>query len=125
MHVEDVAELLGIKIDADEEGVDTVLGLLGKRLGRVPIPGAAIIEDGYEDPEQTGGLFSGFNADTGSYKQDTWQYKGKIVPSSICVVRSGRPSESTSIQYAPICQPQARMPDRSVTSSNVPSPRFR
>ena len=44
---------------------------------------ATIIEDGYQDPEQTGGIFSGFNADTGSYKQDTWQYKGKIVPSSI------------------------------------------
>jgi formate dehydrogenase major subunit len=44
---------------------------------------ANIIEEGYEDPEQTGGVFSGFNADTGSYKQDTWQYKGKIVPSSI------------------------------------------
>ena len=44
---------------------------------------ANIIEDGYQDPEQTGGIFSGFNADTGSYKQDTWQYKGKIVPSSI------------------------------------------
>ena len=44
---------------------------------------ATIIEDGYQDPEQTGGIFSGFNADTGSYKQDTWQYKGKIVPASI------------------------------------------
>ena len=44
---------------------------------------ANIIEDGYQDPEQTGGIFSGFNANTGSYKQDTWQYKGKIVPSSI------------------------------------------
>jgi formate dehydrogenase major subunit len=44
---------------------------------------ATIIDDGYQDPEQTGGVFSGFNADTGSYKQDTWQYKGKIVPSSI------------------------------------------
>ena len=44
---------------------------------------ATIIDDGYRDPEQTGGVFSGFNADTGSYKQDTWQYKGKIVPSSI------------------------------------------
>ena len=44
---------------------------------------APIIEDGYQDPEKTGGVFSGFNADTGSYKQDTWQYKGKIVPAPI------------------------------------------
>ncbi len=63
MHVEDVAELLGIKIDADEEGVDTVLGLLAKRLGRVPIPGAAIIEDGYVlTAESSGGRRNRINA---------------------------------------------------------------
>ncbi|MDO8731980.1 MAG: hemolysin family protein [Actinomycetota bacterium] len=63
MHVEDVAELLGIKIDAEEEGVDTVLGLLAKRLGRVPIPGAAIIEDGYVlTAESSGGRRNRINA---------------------------------------------------------------
>ena len=63
MHVEDVAELLGIKIDADEEGVDTVLGLLAKRLGRVPIPGAAIIEDGFVlTAESSGGRRNRINA---------------------------------------------------------------
>lgn len=63
MHVEDVAELLGIKIDADEEGVDTVLGLLAKRLGRVPIPGAAIIEDGYVlTAESSGGRRNRINS---------------------------------------------------------------
>ncbi len=44
---------------------------------------AHIIEDGYADPEQHDGLFSGFDADTHAYKHDSWQYKGKIVPSSI------------------------------------------
>ena len=44
---------------------------------------AHIIEDGYGDPEQHDGLFSGFNAQTQSYSEDTWQYKGKKVPSSI------------------------------------------
>src|SRR4051812_38669497 len=44
---------------------------------------AHIIEDGYQDPEDNDGIFSGFNPDTKAYKQDTWQYKGKIVPSSI------------------------------------------
>lgn len=47
MHVEDFADLIGIDIDAEEEGVDTVLGLMAKRLGRVPIPGAGIDEDGW------------------------------------------------------------------------------
>jgi CBS domain containing-hemolysin-like protein len=42
MDVDDVAELLTIEIDADEEGIDTVLGLMAKRLGRVPISGASI-----------------------------------------------------------------------------------
>ncbi len=44
---------------------------------------AHIIEDGYEDPEANNGLFSGFNVDTKSYKEDSWQYRGKTVPSSI------------------------------------------
>ena len=47
MHIDDVAELLSIEIDADEEGIDTVLGLMAKRLGRVPISGAVITEEGY------------------------------------------------------------------------------
>ena len=44
---------------------------------------AHIIEDTYADAETGGGLFSGFDADTESYKEDSWQYKGKKVPSSI------------------------------------------
>ena len=44
---------------------------------------AHIIEDSYSDPEQNDGMFSGFDIETGSYKDDTWQYKGKVVPSSV------------------------------------------
>ncbi len=44
MHVDDFCELVGIEFDSEEEGVDTVLGLVAKRLGRVPIPGAAVRE---------------------------------------------------------------------------------
>jgi formate dehydrogenase major subunit len=44
---------------------------------------AHIIDDRYEDPDQNDGVFSGFNADTGSYKQDSWQYAGKMVPSAV------------------------------------------
>ncbi len=42
MHVDDFAELIGIEVDSEDEGVDTVLGLVAKRLGRVPIPGASV-----------------------------------------------------------------------------------
>jgi len=48
MHVEDFADLLGIEVDAEEEGVDTIGGLLARRLGRVPIPGARITVQGWD-----------------------------------------------------------------------------
>ena len=44
---------------------------------------AHIIEDGYRDPEQQDGVFSGFDPVQGGYDESTWQYKGKVVPSSI------------------------------------------
>ena len=47
LHVEDFADLVGVEIDGEEEGVDTVLGLMAKRLGRVPIPGAVVEEFGW------------------------------------------------------------------------------
>ena len=48
MHVEDFAELVGIEIDGEEEGVETVGGLLAKRLGRVPITGSRITVQGWD-----------------------------------------------------------------------------
>ncbi len=48
MHVEDFADLVGIHIDAEDEGVDTIGGLLAKQLGRVPIPGARITVQGWD-----------------------------------------------------------------------------
>jgi CBS domain containing-hemolysin-like protein len=47
MHIDDFAELVGIELDSEDEGVDTVLGLLAKRLGRVPIPAARVEEQGW------------------------------------------------------------------------------
>lgn len=47
MHVEDFAELAGIDIDAEQEGVDTLGGLLALRLGVVPIPGSSIEVQGW------------------------------------------------------------------------------
>ena len=55
-HIEDLAQELDIDLDADEEGVDTVAGLLASRLGVVPIPGAHIDVDGWRlTAESTGG----------------------------------------------------------------------
>ena len=48
MHVEDFADLIGVVLDGEEEGVDTVGGLLATRLGRVPIPGARITVEGWD-----------------------------------------------------------------------------
>lgn len=47
MHVDDFADLIDVDVESEDEGVDTVLGLMGKRLGRVPIPGATIDLDGW------------------------------------------------------------------------------
>jgi CBS domain containing-hemolysin-like protein len=47
MHVDDFADLIDVDVESEDEGVDTVLGLMGKRLGRVPIPGASIDLDGW------------------------------------------------------------------------------
>ncbi len=48
MNIDDFAELVGIEIDSEEESVDTVLGLMAKRLGRVPIPDAEVTEGGWQ-----------------------------------------------------------------------------
>ena len=47
MHVDDFADLVDVELDAEDEGVETVLGLLAKRLGRVPIPGACVRAGGW------------------------------------------------------------------------------
>ena len=47
LHVEDAGELLGVEIDADAEGVDTVAGLIAKRLGKVALPGSSIVVNGW------------------------------------------------------------------------------
>ena len=48
MSVEHFADLVGIDLDGEEEGVETVGGLLALRLGKVPIPGARVDEQGIE-----------------------------------------------------------------------------
>ncbi|MEL0147503.1 MAG: hemolysin family protein [Actinomycetota bacterium] len=47
MNLDDFAELTQVEINAEDEGVETVLGLMAKRLGRVPIPGAEVVENGW------------------------------------------------------------------------------
>lgn len=47
LHIEDLAELIGIELDADDEGIDTVAGLMAARLGRVAIPGSVIEIQGW------------------------------------------------------------------------------
>ncbi len=59
---------------------------------------AHIIADGYADPETHDGLFSGFDPATRSYTEDTWQYKGKIVPSPVAEHRVETPSKSEDFE---------------------------
>jgi CBS domain containing-hemolysin-like protein len=47
LHVDELVELLDIELDEEDlEEVDTVGGLLAKRLGKVPIPGACVDVNG-------------------------------------------------------------------------------
>ncbi len=66
---------------------------------------ARIIEEGYEDPETNDGLFSGFEKDNGSYKEATWQYEGKVVPSSVSEHRvSGEEQAEGDVDYESMTQ---------------------
>ncbi len=67
---------------------------------------AHIIEDGYRGPEEEGGVFSGFDPETGTYEHDTWQYKGKLVQSPISEHRV-QEQEATSGQQESMAQSPA------------------
>lgn len=53
LHIEDLGKLIHVDLDPDEEGVDTVGGLLAARLGRVAIPGSTISLDGWKLTAET------------------------------------------------------------------------
>ena len=53
MSVDDLADITGLDLTEDEDSVDTVGGLLGLRLGVVPIPGSQIDIDGYRLTAET------------------------------------------------------------------------
>lgn len=77
---------------------------------------AHIIEDGFEDAEQNGGVFSGFDKNNNAYKEDTWQYKGKVVPSSIAEHRvqmpeGGGPATQTMADSPPPTDPTLQHPN--------------
>lgn len=53
MSVDDLADITGLDLTEDEDSVDTVGGLLGLRLGVVPIPGSQVDIDGYRLTAET------------------------------------------------------------------------
>jgi formate dehydrogenase major subunit len=44
---------------------------------------ATIIDERFKGPEEESGRFSGWDAESRSYKYDSWQYEGMTVPSSL------------------------------------------
>ena len=68
---------------------------------------AHIIEETYLDTEDNDGVFSGFDPETSSYTEDSWQYAGKIVPSSVSEHRA---------------QTQEKGPDQSSGMTKSPAP---
>ncbi|MCF8539821.1 MAG: hemolysin family protein, partial [Candidatus Nanopelagicales bacterium] len=47
MNIDDFADLIDVDIDSEEEDVDSVIGLMAKKLGRVPIAQSTIDLDGW------------------------------------------------------------------------------
>ena len=44
---------------------------------------ATIIDGRFQDASQLDGLFSGWDGESRSYKYDSWQYEGMVVPTSL------------------------------------------
>ncbi len=78
---------------------------------------AAVIEDGYQDPEDTGGVFSGFDQDNAAYKVDTWQYKGEVVASALAehlpslAAKNAAKGEHEMTQHPPPADPTLQHPN--------------
>jgi len=73
----------------------------------------AIIEDGYGGPEDNDGIFSGFDVNSGSYKQDTWQYAGETVPAAIAehVVHTSDDKKEKMSEQPPPGDPSLQHPN--------------
>lgn len=54
MQLDDFAELVDLDVSADDEGVETIGGLLARRLGVVPIPGSSIDVENYRLVAESG-----------------------------------------------------------------------
>lgn len=74
---------------------------------------AAIIEDGYTDPEANEGVFSGFDPENGDYNQDTWQYAGLTVPPAIAEhhVKTSEDKKEKLTQRRPLTDPTLQHPN--------------
>ncbi len=53
LHIEDLGKLIDVNLNSDEEGIDTVGGLLASRLGRVAIPGSTLNLDEWKITAET------------------------------------------------------------------------
>ena len=76
---------------------------------------AHIIEDDFRGTEENGGVFSGFDPESGQYDHATWQYKGKVVPSPIAEHRvqgeQSGPASQTMAEGPPPTDPTLQHPN--------------
>jgi formate dehydrogenase major subunit len=72
---------------------------------------AHIIDERYQGPDENDGVFSGWNPDAKVYEQDSWQYAGKTVPSSVAEHRVQTQEQSKGGDYESMTEgPPARDP---------------
>src|SRR5580693_5429161 len=51
---------------------------------------STIIDERFKDASELGGFFSGWDEESRSYKYDSWQYQGEVVPTSLASITSIR-----------------------------------
>ncbi|MBV9653754.1 MAG: molybdopterin-dependent oxidoreductase [Acetobacteraceae bacterium] len=77
---------------------------------------ATIIDPRFADTSEAEGLFSGWDEETKSYKQDSWQYKGELMPSPLA--EHHVPTDMPFVTHAKRMSKQPHPEDRTLQHPN-------
>ncbi len=77
---------------------------------------ATIIDPRFQDASEADGLFSGWSAETKSYKHDSWQYDGELMPSPLA--EHHVPTDMPFVTHAKRMSKQPHPEDRTLQHPN-------